>query len=223
VADASLKGRLGLALVELAVVVALFAADAAGAVPLSKVPFLFALGWISLRARGLAWADVGFARPPSWGAALAAGVLAGAGMSLLELFVSQPLLVAALGHPPDLSGIPDLRGNLALLLLLLALLWILAAFGEELVYRGWLMSRIAGLAGGGWPAWWLSLVVVSAAFGMGHLDQGITGQIENVINGLLLGLVYLASGRNLVAPIVAHGVQDTVDLILLYLGAYPVP
>lgn len=45
--------------------------------------------------------------------------------------------------------------------------------------------------------------------------------LENVWDGLLLGTVYLACGRNLTAAIVAHGVTDAVDLLFMYLGKYP--
>jgi membrane protease YdiL (CAAX protease family) len=102
----------------------------------------------------------------------------------------------------------------------LLLTWTLAAFGEEMVYRGYLMNRIAGLrnARGGWI---VALVLVSALFGFGHLDQGITGQVENAIDGLLLGVLYLACGRNLWVPIIAHGITDTVDITLLFMGRYP--
>ena len=45
--------------------------------------------------------------------------------------------------------------------------------------------------------------------------------LENIWDGLLLGAVYLASGRNLTAVIITHGVTDTVDLLLMYGGKYP--
>lgn len=91
-----------------------------------------------------------------------------------------------------------------------------------------LLTRLTGrpadvsdfLSGGTRAAWIASLVLVSVAFGMGHIDQGVTGMTENVINGLLLGLIYLAFDRNLAVPIVAHGVSNTVDLLLIYLGKY---
>jgi len=38
---------------------------------------------------------------------------------------------------------------------------------------------------------------------------------------VLLGLLYLASRRNLVVPIVAHGVANTPAFVLIYLGRYP--
>ncbi|MFN2515107.1 MAG: type II CAAX prenyl endopeptidase Rce1 family protein [Pyrinomonadaceae bacterium] len=40
------------------------------------------------------------------------------------------------------------------------IVWTLAAFGEELVYRGYLMNRVAELACGSSRAWAVSLVVV---------------------------------------------------------------
>jgi membrane protease YdiL (CAAX protease family) len=67
----------------------------------------------------------------------------------------------------------------------------------------------------------LSLIVVSVVFGCGHLDQGATGMIENVWNGLLRGALYLACGRNLAVPMIAHAVTDTLDLALMYVGKHP--
>src|SRR5271165_4040830 len=91
--------------VEFLIVVALFVADFKHHVYFSKTPFLFLLGWISLRWRGLGWRDVGLARPASWQRTIVIGVVCGVGMELLELFVTQPLLVKLTGKMPDLSDI----------------------------------------------------------------------------------------------------------------------
>jgi len=122
---------------------------------------------------------------------------------------------------PDLSGFTSVEGHLKLTLIYLLLVWVLAAFGEELVYRAYLMNRVAGLFHGTRAGWTASLVVVSVAFGCAHIGQGSTGMIENMWDGLLLGALYLACGRNLAAPIIAHGVTDTVDILLMYVGKYP--
>jgi len=39
--------------------------------------------------------------------------------------------------------------------------------------------------------------IVSCVFGASHIDQGITGQLENMIDGLFLGAIYLACRRSL--------------------------
>jgi membrane protease YdiL (CAAX protease family) len=98
---------------------------------------------------------------------------------------------------------------------------VLAAFGEEMVHRGYVLNRIADLLRGAPSRWALSLVIASLAFGFGHYDQGLTGWIENTIAGLLLGGMYLYFGRNLAVPIVAHGVTDTIDFLIIFFGKYP--
>ena len=208
-------------LLELAIVALIFLADLHGHVFFSKTLYLFLFAWLALRLRRKGWRDVGLVRPVSWRNAVLAGVLAGAGIELLELFVTQPLLVKFTGKMPDLSLFYQLHGNARLLLLGLVLTWTVAAFGEEMVNRGYLMNRVADLGNGSRAMWAVSLVVVSAVFGWGHFYQGVTGQVENAIDGLLLGALYLACGRNLWAPIIAHGVTDTVDMLLLFLGKYP--
>ena len=210
-----------LVLAEFAVVAGLFVADIYHHIFLSKTPYLFLLGWASLRLRGLRWKEVGFARPKSWGRAILWGVAIGICMELLELFVTQPLLARWLGKMPDLSDFADMVGNLKIFLIYLVLVWTMGALGEELVYRGYLMNRVAGVFREWKGAWVVSLIAVSVVFGCGHLDQGATGMIENVLNGLMLGGLYLACGRNLAVPVIAHALGDTADFVLIYLGRYP--
>jgi len=114
-----------------------------------------------------------------------------------------------------------LTGNLKMTALFIALSWTLAAFGEEMVWRGYLMSRVADVFGRGRAAWAASLVIVSTVFGLAHGYQGLTGWIEEAIAGLALGAMYLGMGRNLWVPIFAHGVADTIDMVLLFLGKMP--
>lgn len=216
-----LRNSVWLAVAEFAIVAALFWADVHHHIYVSKTPYLFLLGWASLRLRGMRWKDVGFARPQSWGRALLVGVGVGFCMEALELFVTQPLLARWLGKMPDLSDFADVTGNLKMLVFWVALVWVLGALGEEIDYRGYLMNRVAGVFRDTKAAGVLSLIVVSVVFGCGHLDQGATGMIENVWNGLLLGTLYLACGRNLAVPVVAHAVGDTLDFVLIYLGKYP--
>jgi membrane protease YdiL (CAAX protease family) len=216
-----LRKSVWLAMAEFALVAGLFYADVHHHIYLSKTPYLFLLGWASLRLRGLRWKDVGFARPRNWGKRVLVGMAVGVAMEALELFITQPMLTRWLRKMPDLSDFAVVVGNLKLFVIYLVLIWTLGVLGEEIDYRGYLMNRVAGVFCGTQAAWVLSLIVVSVVFGCAHLDQGATGMIENIWNGLVLGSLYLACGRNLALPVIAHAVTDTLDLVLIYLGKYP--
>jgi uncharacterized protein len=210
-----------LVLVEFVLVVAIYIARQHHVLKFSATPYLFLLAWVSLRLRRVQWKQIGFTRYRSWAATLLLGFAYGVGLECFDLFGKQPLLTRLLGKPPDLSGFPAIQGNLKLALLLIAIIWIFAAFGEELVYRGYLMNRVADLGRGTRTASIVSLFLISALFGLAHYQQGLTGIIEEGSDGLILGLMYLVCRRNLVVPIVAHGVCDTIDIALLFLGKYP--
>src|SRR4029077_17658493 len=207
--------------IEIAVVAGIFYLALRHLLPVSKVPYLFVLGWISLRLRGQRWKDVGFTIAPNWPMLLFVGLLVGLGMEALELFVTQTALTKLLGKGPDLSQLNSLVGNANKLVVALVLFWVVAAFGEELVYRGYLMNRVAGVLGGSSGAWIASFIFMIILFGLHHFSQGVTGVSENMVDGAILGLLYLATGRYLLAPIIAHGIQDTVDALLIYSGHYP--
>ena len=213
-----------LIIVELAIFAGLFAADLAGLIPFSKTPFLLVLVVASWLLRRVSWRDMGFrAYRNNWLLTLALGVIGGAAIEAIELYVSQPFLVNVMHEQPDLSDFNDLHGNLTLTLIYIGLAWTLAAIGEEVAYRGYLQNRIADLFAPLRGAAWIGLVLMSVAFGFAHGHQGPTGVIDEGFMGLLLGLMYLGAGRNIIIPIVAHGVQDTIDVLLLYSGTYPMP
>jgi uncharacterized protein len=212
-------------LVEILVIATVFHLDYLGLLPVSKTPYLFLLGWISLRLRGLRWRDVGlrFSPEPNWPLTkiFFVGVAVGIGMKALELFATQPLLTKLLHQGADLHELQRLVGNTQLLILGIVLAWVLAAVGEETVWRGYLLNRSADLFGRSTLGWTASAIIISLAFGLAHFSQGTTGVIENIIDGAILVGIYFATNRNLLAPIIAHGIQDTVDIILIYLGWYP--
>jgi len=188
---------------------------------ISKTPWLLLLGWISLRLRGLRWSSVGLRAPQDWRRAILFSVTAGLAMEALELFCTQPLLVRFLHEPPDLSELASLRWNWPALALVLLLTWTLAAFGEEMVWRGYILNRMTEFINRFRGSWLLSALLCSALFGLAHFSQGRTGVIENFIDGALLAALYFASGRNLWVPIIAHGVTDSADCLLIFLGHYP--
>jgi membrane protease YdiL (CAAX protease family) len=207
--------------IELLIVATVFYLDWIGLLPVSKTPYLFLLGWISLRIRGLRWKNVGLNGEQPFVKVLLIGVLFGIGMEALELFATQRLLTKLLNKGPDLDEFRRLIGNTTLLIIAVTLAWVLAAFGEETVWRGYFMNRLTDIFGRSRTGWIVSAVLITLLFGLAHFPQGPTGVIENIIDGAILAALYFATGRNLWAPIIAHGIQDTVDVLLIYLGQYP--
>ncbi|HEX2079621.1 MAG TPA: type II CAAX endopeptidase family protein [Longimicrobium sp.] len=181
------------------------------------VPLLL-LASMSLWVRGLGWADLGLRRPRVWSRTVATAVLAALGILLAVRFVIAPLAVWVTGTSIDQSVFEPLRGNLRVLLASLLLAWTLAAFGEEMVFRGYLMRRLTDLVGGTRVGWAVALVVSSAFFGWAHGYQGPAGMVATGLIGASIGLLYLRTGRNLWMAIICHAVVDTVALTLVYLG-----
>jgi membrane protease YdiL (CAAX protease family) len=171
--------------------------------------------------RGVRWRDVGMRRPTRWWSTLLLGVGIGISYQYFSLYIVEPLVARLTGRLPDVSQFAPLIGNTFFLFLSLVVSWTLAAFGEELVFRGYLMNRVADVVGATRAGWFISVVMVSLLFGVAHLYQGASGVIIITLTGLVFGELYLATGRNLWVPIIAHGVNDTVGFILIFLGKYP--
>lgn len=196
-------------------------ANVVDVVPVTETPWLVALGWVSLRCRGLAWRSLGLRQPVSWITAIRVALVAAVALQLLSEFVTEPIIERLTGERPDLSDFRSLVGNLPAALGMLALVWTLAAFGEEMAYRGYVLERAAALGHHSPAAYVAAMVVVSLLFGLGHLYQGVSGVAGSVVSGLLFGVLYLKGGRNLWLPILAHGFSDTIGLVLIYLGLLP--
>jgi membrane protease YdiL (CAAX protease family) len=187
----------------------------------TEIIALLALGWLSLWLRRSGWRQLGMSRPASWRRTVLLGIGIGIVFNAFDLAVVFPLLQHTTGEPADLSQFDSIHGNIAVLLFWLALAWTLGAFGEEMTWRGYILNRLADLFGRRPAGWALGLLIMAVLFGFGHSYQGITGVVDNVLWGVLYGVLYLASGRNLWLPIIAHGVENSTSFILLYLGLFP--
>jgi len=184
----------------------------------NEVPILVVLGLVSLRWRAGGWAAMGFRRPPSWGRVVLIACGAAALRLVLGEFVIDPLTAHFWPAAVAPSGSEAIPGNARAALVGLFIVWTFAAFGEEIAYRGYLLTRAADLGGRSAAAYWVGVVFVSVLFGYGHYYKGPAGIIDSGIAGLILGAAYMLSGRNLWTCILAHGLMDTAALIALYLG-----
>jgi hypothetical protein len=132
--------------------------------------------------------------------------------------IMSPFLSSAFGEAPQVDRFADLPGNLPLLLKLLPAAWLIAAFGEEFFFRGFLLTGIAGVLGRSRAAWVTAVLAQAVAFGLIHAYQGPAQAISIGIGGAVYGGAFLLARRNLWPLILAHGLNDTIGLILLYSG-----
>ncbi|MBS3817966.1 CPBP family intramembrane metalloprotease [bacterium] len=172
--------------------------------------------WLTLWLRGRGWEEFGFQIPKSWGQILLVAVGGTLLIHMLMSFILKPFITQLTGESVDISRFDPVRGNLVYLLMGLSVVWTLAAFGEEMVFRGYLLNRIADLFKNRYTGWAVGLIVSSIVFGLGHLYQGISGAILAGFFGMVFALVYLVSGRNLWVPILLHGFYDTSAFLILY-------
>jgi uncharacterized protein len=145
--------------------------------------------------------------------------LAAAGVRiLLGQFVIEPVtgFFWPPPNPPHLAN--EIAGNVKVALLALLLVWTFAAFGEEIAYRGYLLTRAADIGRRSTTAYWLGIELVSVLFGYGHYYKGASGIIDSGIAGLILGTAYMLAGRNLWAYILTHGFIDTIGVIDAFFG-----
>lgn len=190
--------------------------------PVSTGPFLLpllVLAVVSLYWRDGGFAALGFRWPPSWRRTLliALGALA---LVTLGAFFGKPLLLQPLGlvstANPEMFG--PLRGNLHRTLMIVAMVWVFAACGEELIYRRYVLSRIAGILGQGAAASIVAVLLSAALFAAGHFYQDYGGMLMRFIDGSIYGAAFVVSGRNLWVPVLAHGAFDTIAIAMVYGG-----
>ena len=234
--ETTLRGtsRLGLA-VQLLVVVALAATASRAMTPaqvvagtvvtkllfLGRMGLLLVVATVFLHVRGLGWKDMGLRRPaPS---RMVVAVVGGLMASAVLVPGVRQLVSHFGGAAADYSAFERLKGNLPEYLY-----WALpvtlgsAAFGEEMLFRGFVRDALERLLGSLTSLACCAAIALQAAlFGLLHLYQGWGGVATAGTMGLVLGVVWLASGRNLWAGIVTHGLMDLTSLTVVFFSGVP--
>ena len=157
------------------------------------------------------WREIGFVRPRSWLGSLAVGILLGVALK----FVMKAIVMPLFGAPPVNQAFQFLAGNRALLP---AAIWamLMAGFGEETVWRGFLFERLGKLLGHGATAKAFIAVLTSVLFGLAHYQvQGLAGVEQAAVVGLVFAGIFARTG-SLFMPMVAHAAFDLTALAIIY-------
>ena len=184
----------------------------------NEVIILSLFGLVSTRLRDRRWSAIGFKWPASWSRIVVIALAAATLRIVLGQFVIEPIAGRFWPLPVAPALANEIAGNMKMALLALLIVWTFAAFGEEIAYRGYLLTRAADLGDRSTAAYWIGIVVTSILFGYGHYYKGPSGIIDSSVAGLILGTAYMLAGRNLWASICTHGFIDTFGVIDAFFG-----
>jgi membrane protease YdiL (CAAX protease family) len=175
------------------------------------VPFgaILVLAWV--RWSRTPWREIGYVRPKSWIGGLAAGLAFGCAFKFLMKAIVMPMLGA-----PAINPTYHYRAGNRDMVPAAMLAMVVAGFGEETVFRGYLFERLGKLFGSGARAK-ASIVLLSAAlFGVAHYsDQGPAGVEQAMITGLVFGTIF-ALTRRIWMLMCAHAAFDLTALAIIY-------
>jgi uncharacterized protein len=158
------------------------------------------------------WREIGYVRSNSWTRTVAVGIVFGSAFK----FVMKAIVMPLLGAEPINQAYHYLAGNRAALPAAIYTMIVVAGFGEETLFRGYMFERFGKLFGSG--AWAKTLIVVltSVLFGLAHYTvQGLAGVEQAFITGVVFGTIFAVTARIFVL-MVAHAAFDLTALAIIY-------
>ena len=158
------------------------------------------------------WSEIGYSRPRSWTLTVVAGIAFGCAFKFLVKIVVMPLL----GAIPINQAYHYLAGNRAAIPGMIFTLIIVAGFGEETLFRGYMFERLGKLFGSSIGAKVSIVLLTSLLFGLAHFpDQGLAGAEQAEFTGLAFGTIFAAT-RRIWMPMFAHAAFDLTAYVLIY-------
>jgi hypothetical protein len=165
--------------------------------------------------------EFGLGTPVPWTSTIAFA-LAGLAITIAWSPLADRIASRMVSAPPTLGTFRALQESKLKLAAGIVLAWALGACLEEFVFRGVVVSAVAGLTRGPLGAPLASIVaiaVAAAGAGLIHAYQGPRAMIIIAQISVLFGLVFVASGYNLCAAILCHGLYDTIAFVRFAAGA----
>jgi len=177
--------------------------------PLSAILVLI---WTKIS--GTPWREIGYARPRSWAKTIATGVVFGVTLK----FVMKALMMPLFGAPPINQAYHFVTGNPGIIPVMIYSMIVIAGFGEETFFRGWMFERLAKVLGQGVWAKIAIVLITSILFASLHYpDQGVPGVTQALMTGLIFGSIFAITGQ-IFTLMIAHATFDLTALWMIYYG-----
>jgi membrane protease YdiL (CAAX protease family) len=155
--------------------------------------------------------EIGYAKPRNWMVTILIGILFGVAFKFLMKAVMMPLL----GADPINHAYHFLAGNKSMLTTAIVAM-LIAGFGEETVFRGFMFERLEKLFGDSRGSKIFIVVFTSLLFGLSHyFSQGWPGVEQATITGLVFGTIF-AAAKNIWLVMIAHAFFDLTALAMIY-------
>ena len=116
----------------------------------------------------------------------------------------------------DMSQYDFIRGNWFNLILALCAVYIISSFGEELIFRAFLISRLEKLIPNAKGRNIIYVLISGVVFGIIHFTWGWVGILQTTFMGLVMASSYIYFKRNIWVVVLAHVYMDTVLLVQMY-------
>lgn len=144
--------------------------------------------------------------------------LAAFGLFVFYVFALVPGIEMLTGVPIDYSSMSQLNGDLPTTIIWLLIVWATAAFGEEIIFRGYFMRQFVKFFGESKISLVINILIFSSFFGYMHMQQGITGQIVAASTGALFSIIFYMRKYDLWFMIMLHGFFNTLGILSFYFG-----
>ncbi len=182
----------------------------AGNFVMAPLGAILVLVWVKIS--GTPWNEIGYVRPRSWVKAILIGTVFGVALK----FTLKALVMPLLGAPPINWAYHFVTGNAAVIPAMIYTMIVVAGFGEETFYRGWMFERLGKLFGQGVPAKMAIVLITSALFGSLHYyEQGVPGMEQALLTGLIFGSIFAITGQ-IFMLMIAHAAFDLTALWMIY-------
>ncbi len=140
-------------------------------------------------------------------------ILAVAGFIIGSIIMAN---ITGIPESSDMSGYDYLKNNIWMLFLTLGGVYIVSSFGEEVIYRAFLINRISELGLSSKKGKIITVIISAAIFGLAHYNWGIMGIVQTGFMGLALGFCYIYLKKRIWVLIIAHAYMDTILMLQLY-------
>lgn len=183
--------------------------------PISTSIPLLVVASLSLWFRGKSWHDSGLRGDDDLVVMLIVGAVLGVLAMLATAWLVAPGLEAAGALGVELSYLPVLRGNTQMLPTIFVLTWA-GVIASEMVFRGWLIPRIASLFDDEVAGTGVAVFASAALYAWAVAESRQAGAVGGFALGLGFGILFLAGRRSLGLPIAFHGAFQSTHLVLIY-------